>query len=204
MLYLQRSNYAGGDYYRGDYYRGDYYQAGGLFGSIVSGLGKIAGVAGSVIPGPIGGVLKAGSKILGGTATATTSTPTMPVLYAAPPAPIGVPSGTPGAVPTPGIGGTIQRFLPGGKSGYESGASVGAGAPAGYHWNKSYSYAKGLPAGSFLVRNRSLNPANPRALRRSIRREHGFLTLARRVLRGSGYAIKRSGIARGRTRARRR
>ena len=53
---------------------------------------------------------------------------------------------------------------------------------------------------SFLTgrRRRRMNPANPKALRRAIRRQDGFVKLARRALKGSGYTI----VSRG-SRARR-
>lgn len=189
----QGSNYAAGDYYG--------YQAGGLLGF----LGKVAkgAVSGFVKGGPLGAVGGAVSAAKGKqdtTAIAKMSLPPPPVLMAGP----DVPRGTPGAVPQPGVRGAIERVLPGGQSGYISGAQLGAGAPSGWHWNKSYSYAKGLPAGSFLVRNRSMNPGNAKALRRSIRRQSSFVALARRVLRGTGLAVKRSGAVGKTTRRRRR
>lgn len=42
----------------------------------------------------------------------------------------------------------------------------------------------GLP-----VRRKRMNVANPKALRRAIRRQTGFVKLARRALKGSGYTI---------------
>lgn len=41
-----------------------------------------------------------------------------------------------------------------------------------------------------------MNPANPRALRRAIRRQDGFVKLARRALKGSGYTIVSRGSRR--------
>lgn len=38
-------------------------------------------------------------------------------------------------------------------------------------------------------RRRRMNVANPKALRRAIRRESGFVKLARRALKGTGYRI---------------
>lgn len=114
-----------------------------------------------------------------------------------------VPVGTRGAVPEPGPRGAIQRFLPGGQSGY-------AAAPPGYHVNKAYlrflrAQEQGRPgqdpfsasrAVNLIVRNRKLNPLNPRALRRANARQVGAVRLMRRVLRGSGYSISRSGFGR--------
>jgi len=201
-------------YYTGDYYRGDYYQ-GDVFGFLRKAVGTVAGVAGKILPGPLGSVAKVISQV---------ATPGRPVpaistnlpMIAGPTPPLAlmgagggvsglpdVPKTTPGAVPQPGFRGAVERFLPGGQTGYVSGAAVGQAAPGGWHWNKSFSYAKGLPAGSFLVRNRSMNPLNPRALRRTVRRQRGAVGLMRAVLAGSGYTIKRSGLP-GKGRKRRR
>lgn len=43
---------------------------------------------------------------------------------------------------------------------------------------------------------RRMNPANPKALRRAIRREQAFVKLARRALKGTGLTISRKGVAR--------
>ena len=45
------------------------------------------------------------------------------------------------------------------------------------------------PRTGFPVKRRRMNPANPKALRRAIRRQAGFVKLARRALKGSGYQI---------------
>jgi hypothetical protein len=191
------SNYAGGDYYRGDYYRG--YAAGGIFGSIGRAIG--GAVKGFVKGGPIGALTGAAGAVLKrspGTAVVP-APPTFPTMMPGGLGPLMVPKGTPGATKKPGITGVIERTLPGGETGYVGGAG---GAPGGYHWNKTFSYARGLPAGSFLVRNRSLNPANARALRRGVRRQQAFIALARRVMKGTGMTIKRSGMGGPRRRAR--
>jgi hypothetical protein len=181
-----KSNYAAGDYYRRPY------AAGGLFGF----LGKAIGAVGGILPGPIGAVAKAAGGIL-----APKKAPGMALIPAPSMVPmqIPVPRGAPGAQPVPGIGGTVQRFLPGGASGYQSPGQV----PSGYHLNKSYSYARGLPAGSFLVRNRSLNPGNASAIRRAARRQQSFLSLSRHVARNLGYKVVRAGTAKGGKKARR-
>lgn len=72
-------------------------------------------------------------------------------------------------LPVPGIRGMIQRGVPGGATGLMMGP-----------------------------RRRRMNPANPKALRRAIRRQASFVKLARRALKGSGYAI----TSRGRSRTR--
>jgi hypothetical protein len=69
----------------------------------------------------------------------------------------------PGFAPVPGVKGKIQRFLPGGQSGF--------------------------------YKRRRMNPANPKALRRAIRRTDGFVKLARRTLKGTGFTIARRGFS---------
>lgn len=72
-------------------------------------------------------------------------------------------------VPKPGAMGAIQRFLPGGESGY-----MPAGpSPSGYHWNKADYFLRDgtfVPKGTKLVKNRRRNPANIRATNRAISR----------------------------------
>jgi hypothetical protein len=48
-------------------------------------------------------------------------------------------------------------------------------------------------------KRRRMNVANPKALRRAIRREQGFVKLARRALKGTGYRITTTRSARPRT-----
>lgn len=63
-----------------------------------------------------------------------------------------------------------------------------------------------LPGGKPFItgpgKRRRMNVANPKALKRAIRREQGFIKLARRTLKGTGYSISRRGFAQKR-RARR-
>lgn len=84
------------------------------------------------------------------------------------------------AQPTPGLRGAVQRIVPGGATGYEC-----TGIPAGYHLAKDGS--------GKIVRNRSMNPANPKALRRAIRREDAFVKLSKKALSQAGYTVKRRG-----------
>jgi len=74
-------------------------------------------------------------------------------------------------VPTGGRGGKF-----GGRGTRITRAPVGMpeGVPSGYHFAKDGS--------GRLVRNRRMNVANPRALRRSMRRVQGFEKLARRTI----------------------
>lgn len=109
----------------GDYYQGDNYQAGGLFSFIGKAAKALIGAS------PIGQVAKA-------------LIPT----FARPPQIAGQ---GPMIVPTPGFTGRMQRFVPGGASGFE------------------------------FARRRRMNPLNIKALRRAMRRAKGFERQARRV-----------------------
>jgi len=183
--------YGGPHYGRGDYYQGD----------LISSIGKKLVKVGKQ---EIGKLTK---KYLGGGAGGTTVGP--PII----PTRTGgfYPAGTNGGpqIPVPGAKGKIQRFLPGGESGYLT-------PTYGYHANKAYMrYLRAMEQGrdvedptqeprvtNLLVRNRAMNPANPRALRRAVRRQQSFIALARRVMRGTGMSIKRSGFGRSKARGR--
>jgi len=101
----------------------------------------------------------------------------------------------------PAPGGTMGPVFPAVGSAYKlpfkqpNGQARGGGAaaralascppgtvPSGYHLAKDGS--------GRLVRNRRMNPANPRALRRSMRRLDGFEKLARRTLKDT-HTIRR-------------
>lgn len=88
----------------------------------------------------------------------------------------GGPQEVPGTsvVARPGVGGFLERVLPGGQSGYMAQTGI---PPKGYHLNKtSYFLQDGtfVPAQSRWVKNRRRNPLNPRALSRSIGRIKSF------------------------------
>jgi len=168
-------------YYQGDYYQGDYYQGdpflGAILGTVVPWLGKkllgrgaskaaIATAGGGaavgggtgLVTGAIGGELlqRGGAalwqKIRGGRPE------------------------TPRPFQPPGMPPRMQSTV----SGTLVGAGGGVCCPPGYHPNKSMT-KMGHPPGSTCVRNRSMNVANPRALRRSLRRVAGFGKLASRA-----------------------
>lgn len=88
--------------------------------------------------------------------------------------------GAPALPPPPGaIGGAIS--FPGGTTVSVAGMlpsheAIGAHMPAGYHLRKD----KKLPPK--WVRNRRMNTANPRALRKAMRRVQGFEKLAKRTI----------------------
>jgi len=114
----------------------------------VKGPARVA--VGKLIGGPIGGF------VAGATAAKAVST------AATPAAPATTPPGGAigGAVSFPG-GTTIS-----GAFALPTHAALGAHAPAGYHLDKA--------TRSRWVRNRRMNIANPRALRKAMRRVQGF------------------------------
>jgi len=94
----------------------------------------------------------------------------------------------PGMQPPPGsIGGALT--MPGGTRISVAGvlpshAALPGHTPAGYHLDKK--------TGTRWVKNRRMNVANPRALRKALRRTDGFVKLAKRSLKGTGYAVRRA------------
>jgi len=77
------------------------------------------------------------------------------------------------AVMEPGFG-RLPPFTATGAGVLPAGGRGGSLMPSGYHFAKDGS--------GRLVRNRRMNVANPRALRRSMRRVQGFEKLARRTI----------------------
>jgi len=120
---------------------------------------KVLPVALRVFGGPVGAVagtaLAIGGAVAGGKA-------------------VGPPAPPPGS-----IGGAVS--FPGGTTVSVAGVlpshtAIGEHMPAGYHLRKD----KRLPAK--WVRNRRMNIANPRALRKAMRRVQGFEKLAKRTI----------------------
>lgn len=175
--YVGYRNYAAGDYYRGDP---------GLLSFVGSIAKKAAGVIGKVIGStPVGAAV---GGVIGAIGKPSVAMQIQPPTFVGGGLP-DVPKSLPGAIPQPGIRGTIERFLPFGQSGYQA-------APAGYHVNKAYRrylIAKAMGkdvqdpfseprARNAIVRNRSMNIANGRALKRAVSRAQGFARYARSVL----------------------
>jgi hypothetical protein len=182
--------YGRGDYYRGDYYRGDPGLLGSLFGGIKS-IAKAA-IAATPVGAAIGAVLSKPSPVRG-TAIAP---------FAQQPRDIGIrvggPSGfqfgafAPEGPQLPQVPGGTQVMIPG----------MGLCTIRGTHANKSTYVTRGggtsrwpqgvmvHPKGTTCVKNRRINVANPRALRRAIRRAQGFAKLARRVLSFTGARVR--------------
>jgi len=172
-------------YYQGDYYQGDYYQGDPFFGALIGGavswlgkklLGRGAKAAGKTAVARVGAGaatgLVAGGAGAGMAALAARALPAGGIL----------------TIPTPG-GGVFRpgRLLPGGVPATSPGC-----CPSGFHFNKGMTRT-GAPPGTVCVRNRSMNVANPRALRRSLRRVAGFGKLAQRAKKDIRRASKAIG-----------
>jgi len=147
----------------GDYRTGGYgYPQGdpGLFGFLGKIIKKAAPVLGRFF-GPVGAAVGAGFTAAEAT-KAIIGAPQLP-----PP---------PAAFPGVGMAPVVGQVIGGAIAGYQA-APIAAGAcAAGYHPRKD----KRLPFK--CVRNRRMNIANPRALRRGMRRVKGFEKLARRTI----------------------
>jgi len=175
-------------YYQGDYYQGDYYQGDPFLGALIakgaSWLGKkifkrkLSQVGTAELAKRSTGVMRratrwGGSAVAGGAIGSGVSIP----------------------IPFSPFQVTPQAFLPGGKPLFSRRPEDIMGppdlrgqagcCPSGFHLAKDGS--------GRCVRNRSMNVANPRALRRSLRRVAGFGKLAQR----SKTDIKRAARALG-------
>jgi len=140
----------------GDYKTYGYAGDPGWLSSLWKGIKKIAK---PILGGIIGGI---GTEMIAAPTGPGAATPALPP----PPGSIG------GAVSFPGgtrvsVAGTLPLGLP-------SHAGLGMHAPAGYHLDKK--------TRTRWVRNRRMNVANPRALRKAMRRVQGFEKLAKRTI----------------------
>jgi hypothetical protein len=210
-------------YMRGDYYtRGDYMGRGdpGFFGDLFRGITHVVGGAlgGVLTGGPIGGIIGAVKGAVSGThanidagvreaavndSSGGTNPGNLPVLR------------SPGALITPppgGMGSDIIRMSPLGTP--VSPAAIarqmaGRGGGVRRHYpNKSTYVTRGggtsrwpvglqvHPKGTEAVPSRRMNVANPRALRRSLRRVAGFAKLTKRVRRAVSMAASAVGVHR--------
>ena len=153
----------------GDYKTYGYAGDPGWLSSIWKGVKKLAPrIIGGLVGGPVGAIIT-GATIGGAVVKAT--------------------SPRPPALPAPGgaIGGAVS--FPGGTTvsgafALPTHAGMGQHAPSGYHLDKA--------TGTRWVKNRRMNVANPRALRKALRRTDGFVKLAKRSLKGTGYAVRRA------------
>lgn len=141
-------------------------------------LKKVAGVAVSALPGPVGTIVRAGANIIS-PSRASVPAPT------AIPNPVDTSTSFTG-IRTPLV--SIGRETTMRQSIYAQGVSVGTptgadGCPKGYHRNRTGYFTKGdgyVAPGTKCVRNRTRNIANGRALRRAISRASGFDKLVKR------------------------
>jgi len=168
-------------YYQGDYYQGDYYQGDPFLGALLGkGIGwlakkifkrKISPEAmtqvGTRMTTTIGRGAGTGLAIAG----ASQLLPTVPLPFGFQMHPGKMfPGGAPGITRRQPAPGQMQQLC----------------CPSGFHPNKQTSNARatmGAAPGTICVRNRSMNVANPRALRRGLRRVAGFGKLAQRSKR---------------------
>jgi len=159
----------------GDYKTYGYAGDPGWLSSLWKGIKKVAPtILGGLIGGPVGAVIGGGVGMGG------------------PPAriPMTVPGTVGGAISFPGGVNISGAFQPGTQvmrpgvgrlppftaagPGVLPGGGRGQIMPSGYHYAKDGS--------GRIVRNRRMNVANPRALRRSMRRVQGFEKLAKRTI----------------------
>jgi hypothetical protein len=184
--------YYAGDYYRGDYYQGDPFSLGGL---LKGALGVVGGLG---IPG-VSTVANVAGRLLGG----ATPTPVAPAqqTFIAPTFPGGSPGFTGIQVGGPSggisIGSGVSNIGNPSYPGPLGGSAVtpvtmpGGGVALvpcqtkGTHLNKSTYYRAGqrIPKHTVCVKNRSMNVANGRALRRAIRRAEAFKKVAMKTVR---------------------
>jgi len=158
----------------GDYKTYGYAGDPGWLSSLWKGIKKIApAVIGGLVGGPAGAIIGAA----GGGVSATPKTP--PSLPGTVGGAISFPGGTsiglgfqPGVM-VPGQG-RLPPFTATGAGVLPGGGRGGTLMPSGYHFAKDGS--------GRLVRNRRMNVANPRALRRAMRRAQGFEKLAKRAI----------------------
>ena len=153
----------------GDYRTYGYAGDPGFLSSLWKGIKKIAPtIIGAAIGGPIGAVV--------GAAGGGGGRPALP----APPGTLGGAISFPGGTMVSGAyqltGGQMSRSRAQTMPGKFAGGRPGGGdvCPTGYHLAKDGS--------GRMVRNRRMNIANPRALRRAMRRVQGFEKLAKRTI----------------------
>lgn len=169
----------------GDYKTYGYAGDPGFLSGLWKGIKKIAGpVIGGLIGGPVGAVIGG----LGGAKQAPAGIPVPHMPGQPSPWMMGGAVSFPGGVSVSGAlvpgQGRLPPYTAAGPGVIPGGGRGGAGVPSGYHFAKDGS--------GRLVRNRRMNIANPRALRRAIRRTDGFVKLAKRALKGTGYAVRRA------------
>ena len=159
----------------GDYKTYGYAGDPGFLSSLWKGVKKVAGFAAPFIPG-VGGII---AGAVTGAATQPTPYRGLPTIPGTVGGALTFPGGTsvglgyvPGAI-VPGRG-RLPPYTAAGPGVLPGGGRGGQMIPSGYHFAKDGS--------GRLVRNRRMNVANPRALRKAMRRVQGFEKLARRTI----------------------
>jgi len=159
----------------GDYKTYGYAGDPGWLSSLWKGVKSIAlPILGGMMGGPVGAAL--GSAAAGGGKPGPGTALTVPgSIGGALTMPGGMSFGinVPVGPIMPGMG-RLPPFTASGPGVLPAGGRGGSLMPSGYHFAKDGS--------GRLVRNRRMNVANPRALRRSMRRVQGFEKLARRTI----------------------
>lgn len=156
--------------FQGDYKTYGYAGDPGFLSKLWKGFKSVA----KFIPGPIGTVARLAGAVGIATGAAAVLQPTPPII----PGRAVVPYGPMPLSPA----GQVTRFAPGRNQTYgqgpmafaPGGAPPGGACPTGFHLAKDGS--------GRWVRNRRMNIANPRALRRAMRRVQGFEKLAKRTI----------------------
>ncbi len=147
----------------GDYKTYGYAGDPGFLSSLWKGIKKVAApILGAVIGGPVG-------MAIGGSMGGRGTPPILPP----PPGTIG------GGISFPGGTQVVGQYAPGlpalaGRRAAAMPGGVAGACPSGYHLAKDGS--------GRWVRNRRMNVANPRALRKAMRRVQGFEKLAKRTI----------------------
>ena len=159
----------------GDYRTYGYAGDPGFLSSLWRGVKKIAGpIIGGMLGGPVG------AAVLGGLTSGGGATPPIrpQAMYPGAGQVVGTVTMPGGASFSGGVQLPTRFKYPRAIQGQPAAAIAGPGGagmiPSGYHYAKDGS--------GKLVRNRRMNVANPRALRRSMRRVQGFEKLARRTI----------------------
>lgn len=159
----------------GDYKTYGYAGDPGFLSSLWRGVKSIAlPILGGIVGGLPGAVISAS-----GAAGGRKPTPTMPMIPGTVGGAITFPGGTSistaytGTAMIPGQG-RLPPYTAAGPGVLPGGGRGGQMVPSGYHFVKS--------GEGYLVRNRRMNVANPRALRKAMRRVQGFEKLARRTI----------------------
>lgn len=140
-------------YYRGDYYRGDYYRGDPFLGAL----------AGAAIRKVGGAVIRAGARVLGATGAKTVGGGLARVAGAAGTVAAAAPI-IQMAAPRAGSGSAPIQL---GPLGIDPTSALPGGQPL-FTWGKK--------------KRRKINPLNPKALRRALRRTEGFEKMAARTV----------------------